>query len=234
MLLLCEHLLSFGTRIPSMEKLDPKRTVRPRKMPTQRRSVATVGFILDAAARILEERGFDGYTTNAIAERAGISIGTCYQYFASKEAITAALVARETAHLCHELDLARETRNWTTGIRLAIAAAVAYQLKRPRLAEQLELAEKLLMLSDGQENVQKLAQDVIASLLELNEVYVAQDARTVSRDLVGIAHGIIDSAGRYGETDIEGLCQRVHYAISGYLDASTTCTIANKNVAGVL
>jgi hypothetical protein len=111
---------------------------------------------------------------------------------------------------------------------------VAYQLKRPRLAEQLELAEKLLMLSDGQENVQKLAQDVIASLLELNEVYVAQDARTVSRDLVGIAHGIIDSAGRYGETDIEGLCQRVHYAISGYLDASTTCTIANKNVAGVL
>ena len=64
------------------------------------------------------------------------------------------------------------------------------------------------------------------------QVYVAQDARTVSRDLVGIAHGIIDSAGRYGETDIEGLCQRVHYAISGYLYASTTYTIANKNVAG--
>lgn len=38
-------------------------------MPAQRRSVATAGFILDAAVRILEEQGLDGYTTNAIAER---------------------------------------------------------------------------------------------------------------------------------------------------------------------
>lgn len=38
-------------------------------MPAQRRSVATAGFILDAAARILEEQGLDGYTTNGIAER---------------------------------------------------------------------------------------------------------------------------------------------------------------------
>lgn len=203
-----------------MEKLDPKRTVKPRKMPVQRRSAATVGFILDAAARILEERGLDGYTTNIIAERAGISIGTCYQYFASKEAITAALIARETAHLCHELDLARETRDWATGIRLAIAAAVTYQLKRPRLAQQLDLAEKILILSEGQENVQKLAQDVIASLLARNDAYVAENVMLVSRDLVAIAHGMIDSAGRHGETNIDRLCQRVYCAISGYLDAS--------------
>lgn len=38
-------------------------------MPAQHRSVATAGFILDAAARILEEQGLDSYTTNAIAER---------------------------------------------------------------------------------------------------------------------------------------------------------------------
>ena len=52
-----------------MEKRDPKRAVRSRKMPAQRRSVATAGFILDAEVRIIEEQGLDGYTTNAIAER---------------------------------------------------------------------------------------------------------------------------------------------------------------------
>ncbi|MBR8500820.1 TetR/AcrR family transcriptional regulator, partial [Burkholderia cenocepacia] len=53
----------------------------PRKAPRQRRSVATVDAIVEAAARILERDGFDGYTTNAVAALAGVSIGSLYQYF---------------------------------------------------------------------------------------------------------------------------------------------------------
>ena len=52
---------------------------------------------MEAAARILEERGLEGYTTNAVAERAGFSIGSLYQYFPNKDAITIALIQRETA-----------------------------------------------------------------------------------------------------------------------------------------
>ena len=66
----------------------------PRKRPRQDRSRATVDAALAATARILVRRGFDGLTTNAVAEAAGISIGSLYQYFPNKEALVAALIER--------------------------------------------------------------------------------------------------------------------------------------------
>jgi len=73
--------------------------LKPRKNPEQSRSAETVRTILEGAARVLEEQGLAGYTTNAVAERAGVSVGSVYQYFPGKEALTAALVARETGLL---------------------------------------------------------------------------------------------------------------------------------------
>jgi AcrR family transcriptional regulator len=64
----------------------------PRKRPRQHRSKATVDTILTATARILIKLGFDGLTTNAVAEAAGVSIGSLYQYFPNKEARVAALI----------------------------------------------------------------------------------------------------------------------------------------------
>jgi AcrR family transcriptional regulator len=64
----------------------------PRKRPRQERSKATVDTILAATARVLVKKGFDGLTTNAVAEQAGVSIGSLYQYFPSKEALVAALI----------------------------------------------------------------------------------------------------------------------------------------------
>jgi AcrR family transcriptional regulator len=66
----------------------------PRKAPRQSRSQATVTAILDATARILLERGFAAASTNAVAELAGVSVGSLYQYFPNKEALIAALHAR--------------------------------------------------------------------------------------------------------------------------------------------
>lgn len=70
---------------------DVRTPVFTRKKPVQKRSVRMVETILEAAARILEKDGFDGLTTNAIAERAGISIGSLYEYFPNKEAILVAM-----------------------------------------------------------------------------------------------------------------------------------------------
>jgi AcrR family transcriptional regulator len=66
----------------------------PRKTPGQRRSVETVARILDAAARIFDERGYHRTTTNHIAEAAGVSIGSLYQYFPNKDALLVALAER--------------------------------------------------------------------------------------------------------------------------------------------
>ena len=69
-------------------------TKKPRKQPQQARSKATVTAILDAAARILIRDGYHSLTTNAVAECAGVSIGSLYQYFPNKESLVTAVRAR--------------------------------------------------------------------------------------------------------------------------------------------
>lgn len=73
----------------------PKRVrTSPRKKPRQDRSRLTVDAILDATARILVSEGYDWASTNRVAERAGVSIGSLYQYFPNKEALVGELVDR--------------------------------------------------------------------------------------------------------------------------------------------
>jgi AcrR family transcriptional regulator len=69
-----------------------KRSATPRKLPQQDRSRITVEAILEATAHILTEEGYRKANTNRIAERAGISIGSLYQYFPNKESLMAALM----------------------------------------------------------------------------------------------------------------------------------------------
>jgi AcrR family transcriptional regulator len=69
----------------------------PRKLPQQARSEATVEAILQAAAQVFERHGYAAGTTNRIAARAGVSIGSLYQYFPSKDAILLALARRHLA-----------------------------------------------------------------------------------------------------------------------------------------
>ena len=66
-----------------------------RRIPRQARAAETAATILEGAAQILEANGLAGFTTNAVAERAGVSIGTLYQYFADKNAILLALAKQQ-------------------------------------------------------------------------------------------------------------------------------------------
>src|SRR5215831_5031264 len=68
---------------------------RTRRTPRQVRAEETVSAILEGEAQILEAGGLAAFTTNAVAERAGVSIGTLYQYFADKQAILRAIAERE-------------------------------------------------------------------------------------------------------------------------------------------
>jgi AcrR family transcriptional regulator len=67
---------------------------KPRKLAAQGRSRATVDALIEATARILVREGFDKASTNRIAEQAGVSVGSLYQYFPSKEALVAAVIDR--------------------------------------------------------------------------------------------------------------------------------------------
>lgn len=64
------------------------------KIPRQPRSVEMVHCILNAGMHVIEEEGLHAMTTNRVAERAGVSVGSLYQYFANRESILAGIIER--------------------------------------------------------------------------------------------------------------------------------------------
>jgi AcrR family transcriptional regulator len=74
-----------------------RRDLRPRKRPSQTRSQETVRAILTAAARVFAAQGYAGATTNRIADAAGVSIGSLYEYFPNKDALLMALMEAHIA-----------------------------------------------------------------------------------------------------------------------------------------
>lgn len=93
-----------------------------RRRPVQQRGLATMNAILEAAHELLAERGLEGFTTNAIAERAHINIATLYGYFSDKLAILHEMSERYEAQRAEYLSLlpprfeqADDWRYWLTG-----------------------------------------------------------------------------------------------------------------------
>jgi AcrR family transcriptional regulator len=76
-----------------------KPLTKPRKHASQKRSRATVDALVEATARILVKEGFDKASTNRIAEVAGVSVGSLYQYYPSKEALVGAVIDRHNREL---------------------------------------------------------------------------------------------------------------------------------------
>ncbi len=74
-----------------------------RRQPTQERALQTIEAIFGATAQIVENDGEAALTTNRVAQVAGVSIGTLYQYFPSKEAVLLAMVERERGRVQQEM-----------------------------------------------------------------------------------------------------------------------------------
>jgi AcrR family transcriptional regulator len=108
----------------------------PRKMASQKRSRLTVDALLGATARILIKEGYDRASTNKIAAAAGVSIGSLYQYFPSKEAVVAALIERHTQELSQlvlNALLKVSARPLEIGTRELVAAALDAHRVDPKL-----------------------------------------------------------------------------------------------------
>lgn len=100
-----------------------------RRQPRQDRALATQAAIFEAAAQILETEGEAGFNTNRVAERAGVSIGTLYQYFADKQAILVGLALRENAIVRDRLKA--EAEEGVAPHRLAIRRQIEILADRP-------------------------------------------------------------------------------------------------------
>lgn len=203
----------------AMTPRPPIPSTTPRKQPRQRRSTVTVAAILEAAARILETTGYDGYTTNAVAARAGVSVGSLYQYFPHRDAITRALIEQESGALLTDI-LAMEIHDdGLAGVRALLAIAVHHQLRRPRLARLLDAEEARLPASAELQHNGERAAAVLRRCMEKMGLPEDSLASTAVRDVMAITRGMVDSAGSHGETDQQALLVRVTAAVSGYLAA---------------
>lgn len=147
-----------------------KRRLQPRKQPRQVRAELTRQRILTAAAHVFAEHGYAAGTTNRIAERARISIGSLYQYYPNKDAILVELLAR---HL--DAGMAALARREEKGlpdsleeiVRLYVRTAIENHLDDPQLLrvmiEQTPRSHALL------EKVSRYEQERVADMRELFE-----------------------------------------------------------------
>jgi AcrR family transcriptional regulator len=135
----------------------------PRKRASQERSRLTVDALLEATARVLLKDGYEGASTNRIAAAAGVSIGSLYQYFPSKEALVAAVIERHTQELSQVvLDALRNVseRPLDIGARALITAAIDAHRVDPKLhrvlAEQVPRVGRLENIDAVERNARTL------------------------------------------------------------------------------
>lgn len=94
-----------------------------RRVPVQGRSLARVQRMLDACAGLVDEVGYEGLTTTLLAERAGVAIGSVYQFFPDKRAVVQALTQRNLEAYLRRLAerfAAAELAGWWEGVDSAI------------------------------------------------------------------------------------------------------------------
>ncbi len=100
--------------------------LKPRKTPVQTRSAATVDAILQATIQVLLAVGKDKLTTTRVAARAGVSVGTLYQYFPNKSSLLQACLKRHMAAVTRCLERACEQNRNKGLLEMSAALMDAY------------------------------------------------------------------------------------------------------------
>lgn len=142
--------------------MTPQPRTKPRKSASQERSRLTVNAILEATTRVLVKDGYDHASTNKIAAVAGVSIGSLYQYFPSKEALVAAVSDR---HARDMLQLMRDALAKVAASPIDVAArefvSVAIDAHRVNPKLHRVLAEQIPRIG-RLESVEAIDQEVLA------------------------------------------------------------------------
>ena len=141
--------------------MDEDEALTPRKVPKQSRAKATVDAIIIAAAQVLSGEGFEKTNTNRVAEVAGVSIGSLYQYFPNKDALLAALINRYSERLLEELETYMENQGPEPSFE-ALRGYVQAMLTLPKKNPMLHRAFVLVALHLGHRSIRDLEDRLVA------------------------------------------------------------------------
>jgi len=140
---------------------------QPRKKPRQARSRYMVEVILEAAARVLEEEGAHQFTTNRVAERAGVSIGSLYQYYPGKAALLYHLHEQGDWTVWRRIEeiLSNNRRSARARVRSAVGLFFAFQLEELKLRVALRDSRNMLRDSPGFQALDRRAAERVEEFL---------------------------------------------------------------------
>lgn len=184
-----------------------------RKIPRQARAAATIDAIVEAAAQILQHKGEAALTTATIAERAGVSIGSLYQYFPNKEAVLLALIRREREAIGAEIATKIAAINPGGGeavVRSVIATLLA--AFRPRRRRRNLVALTIAISADRDDGAAALRARIGALIVEASRNNQAFAARPLSpiaafvlvRAVLGaIRSGVVENAKILDDPEFE-------------------------------
>ncbi|WP_026406284.1 TetR/AcrR family transcriptional regulator [Actinomadura rifamycini] len=169
--------------------------LRPRKAPRQQRSADTRERIIQAAARVFVEHGYAAGTTNRIADEAGLSIGSLYQYFPNKDAILLELTRRHIDDGRRAVTAALERglpARWDERIALLVDTALEAHRGDPRLHQVLfEESPRPPALLAELHSLQNLLVDTVVDLLRTDVEDRLSDARLTAWFIVSTVESLI-------------------------------------------
>lgn len=141
--------------------------LRPRKSPVQARSAATVDAMRIAAIQVLTQEGVSHCTTSRIAERAGVSVGSFYQYYPNRDAILAAILETRLDDVARAVDRAcRAHRGKSVADMAAAVVAALLATKRRNLQESRALYAVAAELG-GAAPVARMRNRIVAAIADM-------------------------------------------------------------------
>lgn len=210
----------FCSPDPEEKTIAPTDRFRQRKQPKQDRAAQTRQRILDAAAHVFAEHGYAAGTTNRIAEQAGVSIGSLYQYFPNKDAVLRALMdahVEAAARLLTERVSAGLPPRLDDTLRLFVRAAIDNHRDNPRLHRVLfEEAPRAPAFLARVRELEQFGVDAAARLLEQHPEARAGrlNAQIAVATIDSLVHRLVTSPD---PVDFQELEDEIVVLLTGYL-----------------
>jgi AcrR family transcriptional regulator len=203
--------------------------LEPRKSPIQARSTASVDAILKATVQVLLRVGKDRLTTTRVAERAGVSVGTLYQYFPNKRALLQAALKRHLEEVSDAVELACKEQEGKTLREMATAVVTGFldaKMRNPRTSAALYAVSSDV---DGAKIVQQMKirhGHAIARMLITASEPLATDPQLVASMLQGVVGGVIREIleSSAPEKNLDALREELIVVACSYLGACSAQT----------
>jgi AcrR family transcriptional regulator len=202
----------------------PQDLLEPRKSPVQARSAASVEAILEATIQVLLAVGKERLTTSRVALRAGVSVGTLYQYFPNKSALLQAALKRHLSNVADAVDLVCKEQKGKTLRQMVTALAAAFLQAKLKDAKTSAALYSVSSDVDGATIARQMSwrshKAIVRMLASAYEPLTTDPqivASMIQGMMVGVSRGMLESGAP--EKQLDALGRELIFAACAYIDA---------------